>query len=1202
MALLRLTPSFSTVPLVLASCSAMAAVAPLGATTAEARRSFDLPRGEAATTLRQFAAASGRSLVFVTDKVRGETTSAVRGEYTPRDALERMLAGSALEADQDAATGALVVSRKRTAESKPSNGEVGPVSDPQPNAPSKAMSSKPRTLFAALAAWLVASTGLNAQTATIPAKEEAVTLSPFTVSTDRDTGFAAASSLAGGQLALDLKDTPVAYSVITSEFIAALGITDLREAALWSPNVTPNVNGAGGGFSDDIYGYPVSYSVRGAGGGRQSRNFFVYAAPMDSYSVERFDFARGPNSILFGNGTLGGLSSTMTKVARTGQRFGSVAFTLGSWNNQRSTFDINLPLGDKFAVRAAAVYATKDDWRDRGFDKTRAAFLTSTYKLAKDTTIRLEGEYGEGSRNTPFTNISDQLSGWDGVTTFSGPLTTLPADANARGISRRAATLVFDPFSGVNAVMNYQNDPITLAGGANNQVPIGGILQGALPGFNTVNANLLYSVYVPANRFAKAIAGSAFRLPSERFTVSRDSYILKQKYMDVQLTADHRIGDVYLQAGVDFNHVALETHNLEARGAQQILIDINKLLPNGAPNPHFLQPYNDAQIQRGVTPNRDSVGFRLAAGYRKDAGKWGNYNFSLLGGVTESYEAYQASSLSAAQSADHRVWGTSNADLIRERSYWNDASRPYLTPGSIRYIDPIAGVDKTIAPIWALTNNRSDSAQQTKTSYDYALAALNAKFLGDRVIFLGAVRADKFNSLVRQQVLQGDYPAAATWDGVTRIMKPNAPADYGQLTYIPKTAAGVATGPALPADARPRAGTGDRLAQYATDRFRDDFNAPAVKQTKITRSVGTVVYATKWLSPYFNYAETFNPPQAIQRLDSTFLSPTVAKGIDYGVRLSLLQNRISLSVARYENSEVNNAFDPAIQGNVNSVLSANALGDTSPTGINKRGLVLIPAVIRDVRDRQASGYEFELTVNVTKSWRLIANAGLPKVYETNSFQDSKKYLNTNLGNLKQVVLDAGGLVDANNVATVDLSIPIADRSFDVNGAVTVFNNLIAQQKNFIDGKRLIQDQPNFNFYSDYSFQTGKIKGLRVGAGVQYRGKAIIGNRGADTIVNPANPLAAIDDPAVSAYTPVYALTNMVNAVASLGYTMQLKERRQLVFDLRVDNLFNRRGPIYGATVLRPKGGDYTTPARETVPNLYALLQPISFKLTTTLKF
>ena len=138
-ALLRFTPSFSSAPVVLASCSVMVAVAPLGAATVEAKRSFDLPRGDAATTLRQFAASAGRSLVFVTDKVRGETTNSIRGEFTPREALDRMLAGSALEVAQDTATGALVVSRKRVA-------EVTPPAKMDERASVFAPQSKPKTM------------------------------------------------------------------------------------------------------------------------------------------------------------------------------------------------------------------------------------------------------------------------------------------------------------------------------------------------------------------------------------------------------------------------------------------------------------------------------------------------------------------------------------------------------------------------------------------------------------------------------------------------------------------------------------------------------------------------------------------------------------------------------------------------------------------------------------------------------------------------------------------------------------------------------------------------------------------------------------------------------------------------------------------------------------------------------------------------
>jgi iron complex outermembrane receptor protein len=178
-ALLRFTPSFPIAPVVLASCSAIVAAAPLGAATADAKQNYDLPRGDAATTLRQFAAIAGRSLVFVTDKVRGETTNPVRGEFTPREALEGMLAGSALEAAQDAATGALVVSRKRPAPAQqeheesersrgpPAGSPAPPPETPKTNQPkhNESLPVKPRNLLTFLTAWLYASTvAVGAQT------------------------------------------------------------------------------------------------------------------------------------------------------------------------------------------------------------------------------------------------------------------------------------------------------------------------------------------------------------------------------------------------------------------------------------------------------------------------------------------------------------------------------------------------------------------------------------------------------------------------------------------------------------------------------------------------------------------------------------------------------------------------------------------------------------------------------------------------------------------------------------------------------------------------------------------------------------------------------------------------------------------------------------------------------------------------------
>ena len=99
-------------------------------------------------------------------------------------------------------------------------------------------------------------------------KDDVITLSPFNVSPERDPGFVAASALAGGRLAGDLKDTAIAYSVITREVIEDLGITNGFEAASWSPNTVIRKAATGGGYGDDVSNSPQAYSVGGGDGGR----------------------------------------------------------------------------------------------------------------------------------------------------------------------------------------------------------------------------------------------------------------------------------------------------------------------------------------------------------------------------------------------------------------------------------------------------------------------------------------------------------------------------------------------------------------------------------------------------------------------------------------------------------------------------------------------------------------------------------------------------------------------------------------------------------------------------------------------------------------------------------------------------------------------------------------------------------------------
>jgi hypothetical protein len=121
---------------------------------------------------------------------------------------------------------------------------------------------------------------------------------------------------------------------------------------------------------------------------------------------------------------------------------------------------------------------------------------------------------------------------------------------------------------------------------------------------------------------------------------------------------------------------------------------------------------------------------------------------------------------------------------------------------------------------------------------------------------------------------------------------------------------------------------------------------------------------------------------------------------------------------------------------------------------------------------------------------------------------------------------------------------------------------------------------------------------------------VVGYRGADSIVNPANPTTAIDDPTVDAYSTVFTKP-YTTLDARFAYKWTMKNRHVIDFTLNITNLSNRRTPVFfldppgGQStniVLRPRGGDITSPAVETVPGGYSWLAPIGFTLGANLRY
>lgn len=1125
------------------------------------------------------------------------------------------------------------------------------------------------------------------------ANEPVFELNPFEVNAEKDDGFMATNAGTATKLGLDMKDMAAPYSVMTGEFIQAMGITDLQSAVMWSTNGSPVLDGqgadlfGGGGTSTASTMYNIRGAIINAG---QQRNFFLTAGIGDTYNVERIDFGRGPNGVLFNvgaNDALGGGISTQGKRPRLDRDFTTFGVTVGSWDYYRSTVDINRALTDKLAVRANLMYQKKKGWMDQEFEDREGITLSANYRFSRKTELTVEVISDRIERARVPLPYFDRLSGWDGTTVFDGPITNAMLSSSAtpgsvygltfngepQGVERQNSSLyVYDPAS--NSVMNWVHTGFTRRGdvtartpvyingvawtrnGNNEILPLG---NGGASGGNTrtpgVTSNggeaAFYDmINLPGELFSRQIAASNFELPSKRFSAMPNVPLFTQPTKDVNFSFRHQATDnLYFELAGDMNRVK-ELSLASYLGLRTGFIDINQVLPNGQPNPHFLDPYSQVDMARN-TRLMDNYGLKANIAWIKDLGKWGHYTFNLSGALSGREVDFTRHTLSLANNADPRTW-QDGGQRIRVRYYWNDSARPWdeVMPTTLFDRTVLSGGNTystsstAIQPRWTLFD-WSDRRERTKS----AIFAFAGRWFDDKLVVSPGVRVDRQHSYIRSRPSDyGFLPNDPAWDGLTltdAYWRPDAPADWLTLTYIPKNADGTPRSTvAVPATGnRPTIGGsfGVNTANpvYASDQFRGDYNSPAVEQTIVMKNIGATYHVFDWLSVKANYGEGYKPLDPGRYLLEGG-EAKAEKGVAYegGLTFSLFGDRLAITPRYYYNEKLNRLGDPPVKTPINDLMKRKAWNDPSPEGRNPFNYTDVLG--GDYFTTKNDGLEIEINGRITRGWRVMANFGTGQLVDTDRWAGTRAYVESRQGEFLDVLKAAGGaldtsarpfnaghdVTDAPGLAIKDPA--ITDAMINAAGgntgtrtdAVNNYNNIWIQYDNIslladtIGIKRM-----SAKIYTDYTVQEGRFKGLRGGLGWQYVDKDLAGYRSGDTIANPdfnaALPVSAsnrpwMDDPDVDLNTPVW-VKRPSEVTLTLGYTKRLKskvaflEGTELDVQLTVRNLMNKQEVYYqdDGVTLRPPDGDLNSPNRVAVPGRVASYQrPISYELTTTLRF
>ena len=200
-----------------------------------------------------------------------------------------------------------------------------------------------------------------------------------------------ASQYAGTKTETPLIETPQPITVISSDQFISQGAISISDTVKYGASVLANPYGRDtrvDGFN--IRGIDALQFRDGM------RDIFSYYASItsDPYNFSRVEIVRGPASVLYGQGSIGGLVNLVSKTPefKTG---GELKLVYGNFDRKEAMGDVNIALADNLAIRAVARVRDADTFVDHVPDD-RVMFAPSIrWQPTPDTDIVLTGLYQE---------------------------------------------------------------------------------------------------------------------------------------------------------------------------------------------------------------------------------------------------------------------------------------------------------------------------------------------------------------------------------------------------------------------------------------------------------------------------------------------------------------------------------------------------------------------------------------------------------------------------------------------------------------------------------------------------------------------------------------------------------------------------------------------------------------------------------------
>jgi len=199
----------------------------------------------------------------------------------------------------------------------------------------------------------------------------------------------------GSRLALTVMETPATVDIIDGNIIRERMDTSVMEAVTRSAGFTND--GHPGNGSQNI----AARGFRGQGTVTKlfdSSNYYTafntITFPFDTWGVERIEVLKGPSSVLYGEGGIGGAFNVIPKRPRQ-ERASDVRVSIGEDNTRFIGLGLTGGLSDRLAYRLDYSNNQSDNWVDRGDSRTQMVSASLLWRVTGDFSLTARYDHGD---------------------------------------------------------------------------------------------------------------------------------------------------------------------------------------------------------------------------------------------------------------------------------------------------------------------------------------------------------------------------------------------------------------------------------------------------------------------------------------------------------------------------------------------------------------------------------------------------------------------------------------------------------------------------------------------------------------------------------------------------------------------------------------------------------------------------------------